>query len=148
MVNENSTTLWYKVNRCWHWFVAPMQLARKRNVNCHSQFVKRVFGFVWWNFCVVAIILFCLQQRKLWPNLCRIERRYESIYLILSCQQSVSFKRRCNYFCWNKRRYNPICPVLPSQRSLPVTAKRSERSTKWWFSMSVLLPMIIFISVN
>ena len=137
-----------KQNRCQDWLVAPMQLARSGSFNCHLWFVMRLFRFVCWNLFVVAIILFCLQQRKLCPKLCRIERRCDSIYPILSCQQRVSFKRRCNYFCWNKRRYNPICPVLPSQRSLPVTAKRSERSAKWWILMSVLLLLIIFWSVN
>ena len=74
----------------------------------------RLFGFVWWNFCVVAIILFCLKQRMLCPNLYRI-------------------KCRCNYFAH-----------LSFQLSLPVTAKHSERSTKWWVSMGVCYSWWVF----
>ena len=76
----------------------------------------RLFEFVRWNFFVVAIILFCLQQQKLCPKLCRIER----------C---------CNYFA-----------NLPSQRSLTVTTKRSKRSKKWWVPMGGLLPAMIFVA--
>ena len=81
-----------KKNRCCDWFVAPMQLARQRNVNRHFQFTIHIFRFFWWNSCFVAIAFFACNS-KISAQTC-IELKVAAITLpiFLLSDHSLSLK--------------------------------------------------------